>query len=226
MKPIGLIKFSKNKYLFDLIDNGNLCFNPINYFRNSEKKELEKHRYDQYEGYDKIIQPKEIAKITIKGRDFPVDQNSNRPIAMDLSNGHDFTHLCCFTIIYDNPIKIDDKERIFNPKMFCFNDSLIFIPVSKLDIFMNKIVEFCNTENIKCEGKKVEYVDFKIFSGDLGIFKKDKFYEYQNEFRIALSLNRSDKHIINLGNLSDCVFGPIEKEKCINLVEKGIAKLS
>ena len=54
----------------------------------------------------------------------------------------------------------------------------------------------------------VDYVDFQKFSGNIGVFRKDKSYEWQREFRMILgaeneALNPSGAYELNIGDISD-----------------------
>ena len=227
MKPIGLIKFYDNiSYANDFLDKGNLCFNSIEYFRLADSIEMQKKtRHDLYEGYDALIQYKDIKKITIDGRDFNVVQKPGHA-KLKLTNGHQFTHLCSFSIIYEKSIIIDNEERIFDPKLFDFGDTFIFIPASNMNDFFQRINENCKINGINLDSGKIEYFNMDNISGDWGIFMKSNLFEYQEEFRIALSLNTNDRYIMNLGPLKDIAFGPTHKNNCINLVNNGVAILA
>lgn len=222
MKPIGLLKFSEIKYLSAFLKEGELFFNTINHYRNQYKTSIENFRYDKYEGYDRIHQPREVTKLTIYGRNFKV-QPDGRPILIDLSNTEYFTHICCFTVVWNKSILIDNTPRIFDPRMFDFGDSVVFI--SDINRFIKKIKNYIySVGGINClKGKIVDYLDIMNYSGEWGVFRKASIYDYQSEFRIAINVDTDKPYIIRIGSLEEFAFGPIKKNECLNIVENGNA---
>ena len=119
--PIALLKFSTKEYLEDSLSNNYLFFNKIEYFSNKEKED---YRFDSYEGADKIIQSDQITKLLINNREFNLAPK-NSPVKIFYANNENFTHICCLSLIYNSATEIENKQRIFDPKLFDFGDSFL-----------------------------------------------------------------------------------------------------
>ncbi|MDF3822286.1 hypothetical protein P3G55_20450 [Leptospira sp. 96542] len=217
--PITLLKFAKKKYLEDSISNNYLFFNRIEYFSNKEKED---YRFDSYEGADEIIQSDQITKLLINYREFDLAPKST-PVKIFYGNIENFTHICCLSLIYNSATEIENKQRIFNPKLFEFGDSfLICLKISEL---LTEIDAICKIHPniIKWEIDAVEYTDIKNFNGSWDVFHKPANYAYQTELRIALQMNISGVFKLNIPKLDTYFFKTIEKENCKNIIENGTA---
>jgi hypothetical protein len=221
MSGIALIKISEEKHIKSLILKGELHFETIEYFRKAD----EDHRFDSYEGYDVITQPKDIASITIGDHPVKIHPDSP-PILLKLKNRIEYTHLCCFTVIRKDGLSVNGKQHIFHPDMFLFGDSLAFIINPKA--FIERIKECLdNDSSIEYyQMHEVEYYDPKEYSGDLNPFMKRNRYQIQNECRIVIQKKTKKPLNIYLGNMKDIIVGPIKKELCINIIEDGNAILT
>ncbi|TGN13318.1 hypothetical protein [Leptospira bandrabouensis] len=217
--PIALLKFAEIKYLEDSINNNYLFFNKIEYFSNKEKED---YRFDSYEGADEIIQSNQIKKLLINDREFDLAPKSS-PVKIFYGNNENFTHICCLSLIYNSAIEIENKQRIFNPKLFEFGDSfLICLKISEL---LTNIDVICKTHPniIKWKIDTVEYVDLKNYNGSWDVFHKPENYAYQTELRIALQMNIASTFKFNIPNLDTYFFKTIKKENCKNKIENGTA---
>jgi hypothetical protein len=219
MGAIALMKFSDSKYLDSLITKGLLYFNTIQYFKQQE----DNHVFDEYEGFDVIIPPKNISVITINGRDFK-PAPSSKPVKLFLNNQPEITHICCFYIVKREGVLIDNIHKVFHDQMFEFGDSLCVI--TEVDRFQERVINAIKRESKLINGymlRAVEYYDENEYTTNISPFKKRKKYEYQSEYRIAINSDCCTPFVLSIGNLSDIVFGPINKEQCVNIIKDGDA---
>ncbi|MDF3822674.1 hypothetical protein P3G55_22435 [Leptospira sp. 96542] len=221
----GLMKFSEEIHIDSLINQGILKFSTLDFYQNKEKSKLEGFRFDKYEGYSEIINPADIEKITIDGRDFKVVKRDD-PVLIK-TNTNQFTHICCFNILtMDTFLDNEGEERIINPKLFEFGDSIAVIPYpTKENGFFERITTFFKNQKIDFVGREVNYIDFKKYTGKTGEFSKDIYFSYQKEFRLAISLNNPKDYFLKIGKIDDLAI-KVNKKNLINRIEDGIFILS
>jgi hypothetical protein len=112
-------------------------------------------------------------------------------------------------------------QKIKNDKKYEY--CIIFLDVETLK---NKIIKAIEEDNhILIGGRSIEYVD-KKYHGDMGIFKKFKDYEYQNEFRVAIEANLDKRGegkevLLKIGNIKNIanIYKTSELEKFL-IVER------
>ena len=214
-----LMRISNYEYLENFIKRGELYINSLSYFQNAEIKN-QQHRYDFYEGCNKIVQPKNITKLEIDGHEFKLDPDGP-PIGMHLSNVKSFSHVMCFSQIGLKSLIIDGEYKVFDPRLFEFGNAAIIVLNS--DSLFKRIHAAIEKDNrfLRFSGKKVEYINIEEYEGDWDAFRKPLKFEYQNEYRLAFDTLISGPHKLTIGNVEDIVYGPVMKEKIVNTVING-----
>lgn len=220
MNAVALTKFGELEHIKSLVGAGQLYFNTIQFFSNEE----DDHRFDEFEGVDKIYQAEDIISLSLDDELFKL-VHDQPPIKFRMRDGHNFTHLCCFTIVRRTQCIIDGIQRIFDPNMFSFGDTVaIVIDIEK---FISQIQKAINNAGIiNSQIGEVQYVDATSYSGNWGLFRKRKQYQYQQEFRIAVEYDSDRPFILEIRNYKDLFVGIVSKEECVNIVENGNAILS
>ena len=91
---------------------------------------------------------------------------------------------------------------IIDPRNFDFGDTFVLIDDYNIPRFFERVKKAAEKENIKWQGKFVEYVN-NDYNGEMGVFKKFKGYEYQSEFRIIVWPGFDKLYRLNIGDISD-----------------------
>ena len=212
---VGLfIKFGEKENIEQLQKEGLLYCNPIEFFKNCENKE----QLDLNENATKILQG-DKCEIIFNGFKMSAENGLiNTIISAPSKNSQQFTHLyCLFSRFSGYKIETDD-ERFFDEKLKEFGDTMLVIynPIEfmkRLKLAIDKAYE--NKEFIYAESKRVEYVDFNSYHGQLEIFRKSNKYEHQSEWRLAiLREDTQQPYKLYLGSLEDIsAIMPISKCK-------------
>ncbi len=219
IKPVAIAKFSKKKFLKDILEKEELFFNTITYF---SKKENENHQFDQYEGINKIYQSNNVVDLKLFDRHFKVKDNG-KPIKIRLSSNNYFTHICCFTFFTNEIIEINGERKVFDPQLFEFGNYFI------VGIDINEILKIISSaceidKNIfKWEISPVTYYDVKKINGDWNIFCKPLKYRYQNEIRVAIAINSNKEFKLKVSGIKKYFLDLISKNECINKIIDDVA---
>ncbi|GLI54924.1 hypothetical protein PM10SUCC1_04390 [Propionigenium maris DSM 9537] len=209
-----LIKFGKKEHMESLM-KGTVYMNSMEFFKAYEDCN---NIGDQEEGVQKILQP-DHTKITIGPVEFEKDgklikipertlskENGliNLKINLDISNINLFClykisleKICKDNLIFHLPQEIKDDEN--------YTHCVIFNDPQK---FVEKLNYSAKNKSNDFQAKVIEYVDKDSYHGEVGIFKKFKKYEHQNEYRIALVPDQqyrgsNNEFVLEIGDLSD-----------------------
>ena len=211
------LKFSeKTEYLSDFVESGHVYINNVEYFRKHEK---DGHKYDRHElssSYHQHVG----ASITFAGRKFTIAE----PFSMRHGDVK-FTHIYCLYTLSDESIQRVEGNQVFSKKLWGdFGNHFVLIHDAKE--FLNRLLEKLEKANFGYRADYVNYFCPETYDGLVGAFKKRNIYEYQNEYRVAISAP-IDGPIENiyLGDLTDIAEGPVHKKKSINNVVDGTANL-
>lgn len=207
------IKAVDNQYFDSFINEGEICMNTANWFRD-------------YEKYDNNIGDSGEGAIATCGKDFTIsfadpilsytsevdlnEQMENRDwsepfkgVSFKMFNGRDANIFSLYAIIH-NPTegrkythKVPEKFlREFSNHRFV----LIFNP----RIFINRIGEKLIEMGKKPYGSIVKYYPFDSFMRqNLSFFDKQDKYSYQNEYRIVFEESHPAMQIFQIGSLKD-----------------------
>jgi hypothetical protein len=199
-QPLFFFKFGSKENMTDLLENGTIYFNTIDYFQRLEGQGL---RGDKYEGTIKITNFHEYEKLKVTitipetGKRIPINPKKFhlREFLKDIK-GNLFSMYCLRPkdIIGIVDFKIDQRVKEFGTHFVLIKDVGRFID------------EVCNKlENTKMEyqTKQVEYYEKDKINSDISLFDKMKEFEYQKEFRIVLYNNEMAPKIIRIGSLKE-----------------------
>lgn len=213
------IKFGKKKHLLQLQKEGLIYCNTFEYFRKCEKDE----QYDPNENATSISQADDC-ELVINGYKLSKNGGFKNAIlnAPDL-NKQQFTHLFCMFCRLPKD-KIDsDTEQFFDERLKKFGNYMLVIynPIefmNRLNVALDKLTK---TEKIiYAESKRVEYINFDTYSGEIEAFRKSDKYQHQSEWRLALqNKDYREPLMFNIKSIEDISI-LISTKKCKNKVTK------
>jgi hypothetical protein len=207
-----LIKIGKRKNIEDAFNKGYLYFNTIECFREHESAEIG----DKNENIDILYQGGDDGELTID--DFPLTQGNGLINAIfDFPNEqkkYSATHIFCCSLLEISNINIEKRTFEIPDEMNEFGDCVILI--HNVPVFFDRIKKAIQKFGAKkMYFGKIEYVDFRKYSGDIGLFKKDLKYSHQKEFRIAFECENKEACKLDVGNLKDIArIGYINNQIC------------
>lgn len=189
------IKFGKKKHLLQLQKEGLIYCNTFEYFKKCEKDE----QYDPNENATLVSQA-DNCELVIDG--YKLSKNDGfKNVILDAPNlnKQKFTHLCSMFCKLPKD-KIDtDVEQFFDERLKKFGSYMLVIynPIE----FMNRLNSVLNelydkNKIIYSETKKVEYIDFNTYSGEIGAFRKSDKFKHQSEWRLAIQAKAYDKPFV------------------------------
>lgn len=221
-----LLKSMKKEYIENTIKRGQFCFNhPIVF---SEWDDADAAQYDRWEAHS--------AYSATDGMIFPIagENNDGMPIYesgrkfFDKAIVHEqfdsvkHTPICCFRLIEKREVEFtadgfkfslgDTATRI---KQEFGHDAFIIIQALPFLQRLGKRPETVFAGNVVYEDTLNQY-DFSVDEKQKPIveqlFRKDKKYEWQKEYRVALVPSKESRVFIELGSIEDItVSGEIEE---------------
>lgn len=191
-RPLCLIKFGKKKDMRELVDNGVLYFQRLSTYQKSEDAE----RGDENENLSHSWQSNKI-KLEINGQ---IISGIVGPVRIRNYNENPLAY--CMYSITTAHIDMPDGKFI-DEKCYKFGDTAVVIMNGSE--FLSRIKAACESIGAGYKGKLVEYVDYNLYHGEMGPFKKYKqWFGHQSEFRFLLHSDSTDKDFkLTLGSLSD-----------------------
>lgn len=183
----------------DLIENGTIYFNTIEYFR---KLEGQIARGDNYEGTIKITNYYEHEKLkltlTIPETGEKIELKPNkfhlREFLTELKGNLYSIYSIKSTDVMDLDFKIDQRVKKFGTH---------FVIIKNVRKFLDLICEEIRKQDISYRAKTVNYYEKEKLNGEVTLFDKTTEYEYQKEFRIVLYTNEIKPIVFKIGNLSE-----------------------
>ncbi len=202
---LSLIKMGTEKNMMNLLINGEIYLNPIDYFRKHEDDQL---RGDPYEGGMEIL--------NITGGTFNlagIDREFSYEHLHALVKDHSIVgNLYCLYSIssfhYQNPIDFKFDSRNCDFGTHC-------VLIKNLPIFFDLIDRAMVNSNLKYTSGFVKYYDKNNTTKKLSIFDKPSNYSYQNEFRFYIQSEINEPIVLNIGNLE----GIAEMYKIADLID-------
>ncbi len=192
-KIIAFLKFGSLENMTDLLENGTIYMNPIQYFRKIEDEEL---RGDKYEGASKIINSLPgTFKIPNIEREFNY-QKIHLVESFGEVLGNIYSLYCISSHGFPNPFecKIDLRNNHFGTHCVLIKDNQFF-----LDSIENEL----KSQGLKFHHGFINYYDKKEKSGKLNLFEKPNEFEYQKEFRIYVENDQIKPIVLRLGSLKN-----------------------
>lgn len=168
-----LLKLGSEENIIDLLENGTIYMNTIEYFRKIEDGEL---RGDKYEGVSKIINSLP-GTFKIKGIDREFDY-----IKMHLREAHNqvigniYSFYALSSKGFPNPLDFEFDKRNLRFGTHC-------LMIKNLPFFFKKIEKELKKNNYKFHHNFVDYYDKDEVNRKITLFEKPLQFEYQKEFR-------------------------------------------
>jgi hypothetical protein len=190
---IGMFKFGSEENIIDLLENGTMYLNSIQYFKTVEDAEL---RGDKYEGITEILNfPNgefEIPALNFKGQYISIHlKNSFQEVT-----GNIYSLYCISSFHITNPIGFKIDGRVVNFGKYC-------LVINDLQIFLDRVKRALQQLGLKYTIDFVSYYDKSKKNGKVTLFEKSNEFSYQNEFRIYVPSNSTDAMILNIGSMAD-----------------------
>lgn len=168
--------------------SGKIRMMSLEYYR---KKEADGNgRKDKYEGAQKLWQGEhtkvKIGDIEISGKDGLLS------IVLRSNEHEQDTKICCCTLldINESGINIESIKKFNLPYCIIFTNP---------DEFLLKYKKAA--QGLNWRTGKVSFFDDKTYNGDLNEFMKSKSFEWQNEFRLALTKNENNPFYLEIGDI-------------------------
>ena len=199
-----LIKFGKKEHIEDLLNNGTVYCNTIEYFRTLEEEEEEGNlRADNYEGTYRVTQFQSNTKIEIvpPGSPKKVLQFKNvKPLHLQEHYTNMNGNLYCLYSINSEDVKPDEPFRIdLRNNKFGTHFLLIDDPDKFLDLLFKKL----KSGDYLYDTGFVNYYDKRKINREVGPFEKPREFEHQKEFRVLIENKDPKPIILKLGNLRE-----------------------
>ena len=213
-QPLFFFKFGSEENMTDLLENGTIYFNTIDYFQRLEEQGL---RGDSYEGTTKITNYHEYDKLKVTitipetGKKIPINPSKFhlREFLKDIK-GNLYSIYCLRPkdIIGIENFKIDSRVAEFGTH---------FIIIKNTGKFIDQICNELEKKSFDYSTKQVEYYEKDKINGEINLFNKSKEFDYQNEFRIVLYNNEMKPKIIRIGSIKD--YAEIFEVKALETME-------
>jgi len=198
------------------------------------------NRGDRFEGASHWFQAKDVKmSLTVRNKNEEVLNNLDieesdlaGPIVTQPAIFDDFNLFCMYAIAiedFEESYSTEDEKKLLKEKInrsiaeqitidpLCQNFGDHAVVIHNVERFMETVVSHAKNNNIKIYYGSVEYFDHENFTGSFkgveAIFKKQKTYKHQNEFRFAFNTNNKTQEAIkiNVGPLNEFAFsGPLE----------------
>lgn len=187
------LKFGKEEHIQDLLENGTIFMNSIQYFRKFEDNGL---RGDNFEGITELKNyPSgefEIKSLNHKGKYISLQVRESYEEVL----GNIYSLYAISSLTVPNPIgfKIDKKNKEFGTHCLLVKNN---------PEFLIRIEKRLNEMNLKFRHGFVDYYDKDKKNGKINLFQKPNEYKYQNEFRFYVGRESIEPIKIEIGNIKD-----------------------
>jgi hypothetical protein len=197
---VFLIKFGEEKWIDELLQNGTIYCNTIDYFRKVENDHL---RNDKNECKSYIDQ---ITLLKFKVGDKVVRFNSPAQLVTD---DHFYDgNLFCITGIVREDINYALIKQIqvikLDQRLDEFGESALLI--YNIPEFRKRLIKALKKSGYKYKFSPVQYKNFKTYQGELGPFIKSDEFNFQREMRMFIENTSNDPIVLKIGNLSNIAF--------------------
>jgi hypothetical protein len=196
-RPV-LLKCGQKQYV-DQFAEGLLYMNTLKYFMDAEADE---HRSDPHEGTSYLL-PWHGAQLSVKvAGEFTLLGEIQGPVRYQ-PDALQSANVFCMHALRDPAV-----AAFVDPRNFDLGDALVV--VTDYEEFMTRGRAAVPGVGQELRSGLIEYIDETSFVGQVGEFKKDLRFSYQNEFRIALLPGTGKALPFRIGDLSDIVIrGPL-----------------
>lgn len=207
MKPCFLKFSEKKEYLTEFVEQGHVYINNVEYFVKHEENGYKYDRHELASSYHQHLG----ASITIAGRKFKIA----KPFSMRHGDVN-FSHIYCLYTISDESIKKTTGNKTFSEELWKdFGE--YFVLIHDAEEFLNRLLSKLEKLNFGYRTDNVNYFCPDTYDGPVGAFKKRNIYEYQSEYRVAVSTQiEGPIKDLYIGDLSDIATEPVHKSKSNN----------
>lgn len=197
-----LLKFGQTEHVSSFLEEGTIYMNTTNYFKTCQG---DNERQDTNENITGHYQPKDIT-LSIDGR---VIKELAGPVTMYFPQNDKFnaSHLFCMSHIAEG-MEIGDDNKLFDERVMKFGDAIAFIHnprlfVERLTTKLDQLIDENRIHRYYLD--VVKYYSKENYSGDIDIFHKNKDFEHQKEFRLAVCFagDRKAPFSFSIGSLTD-----------------------
>ena len=215
-KIVFLLKSMKKEYLLDIMTKGRFCFNHPTVF--SQWENADAAQFDRWEGHDayECLYPA-LAPIIGEENGMPI-YGPGKIMAdkaiIHIQNGTTkHTPICCFRCIQQDEIRFEGNMMFYSLAEIADrimrefgHDAYVIIPImpflerlkKKMSSFFAMSVAYHDLLNNHQFDVEEEYEEIAE-----QLFRKDKKFEWQKEFRIALPPTKEAPVFIELGSIED-----------------------
>jgi hypothetical protein len=168
--------------------------NPQRYFQEIESDPL---RGDRYETIDRMDQPKDVRRLTIKCKNREIVITSDRlvgPVCIRLDKAP--CNIYCMFAITKPASPLVDQRNLEG-------DWDSFVVILNTTTFLNRMCSAAARKRFSYEFRGVEYHDPTNYSGETGPFWKPNTLSYQNEFRFIVRPGSASPIDLKIGSLAD-----------------------
>lgn len=175
-------KFGQKVNMEALYNDGELYLQTLETFRRLEDKE----RGDKFEGAVRMRSDKKgIMTLTNPetGESFDLDITESQLI--ERHSGVSGLHIyCIYCLIFEDHEGLELGQSFGDDIINGFGDYVVVI----LDTFafMERVKKAVEELGFKLMSGRVDYLDLKDYTGELGPYRKDHSYSHQKEFRLVL----------------------------------------
>ena len=201
---LALLKFGNKDNLSDLLENGTIHMNSIQYFRNIEDSNL---RGDAYEGVTQIINSWP-GHFDING--VPINYLSvHVPQSYNTVYGNIYSLYCISSHGFASPKDFNIDKRVQE-----FGSHLLIISPGE---FLKKIKNVLDFIGLIHHNGFVDYYDRNAINSKISLFQKPNEYEYQKEFRIYVERKAITPLVFKIGSIKE--FAELHPVEAIDKIE-------
>jgi hypothetical protein len=189
-RVLALIKFGKQKYIEEFVNNGIIYMNTLSYFKSIEHDEV---RADKHEGA-LFCMPAEGATFLFgqQGKCVPIATITNSIV---LSTNESANVFCMYAF------RESAAKSLIDPRNYEFGDTYAIL--LDADEFLRRVTNIAIREKVQLKYGLVDYVNRKVYKGPMGVFRKFTEFSYQSEFRMSIVTGRNTPYVLRIGDISD-----------------------
>ena len=195
-----IIKIGQQKHMESFYRNGEMCFNPVEYFN---KRDSNKERFDITEGVNEIKQVEWLKIVTDDEKTYEFSNTGNNAIKLNSSillssfeerKGNIFS---CIGINPENRNYFRKLKRGFLE----FGDTAVLITNPKT--FSDRVSAALLKNRYNFKFGYVNYLPLDTMNGKWSVFLKPTHFQHQSEIRIWVKTELKEKLVIKIGSIKD-----------------------
>ena len=229
-----LVKFVEREYTEGTLD-GKLFFKRNGYFIDLEKDQLDKGIGDKREGnWTSYINPETHRMVLTDMDDNVIPLVVKNGILRQTFSNLKYLPISCFVVLNlerDFNIDFESGNVTLKPELqeelanqFEGRDLIMFRNTNTDDFIIDRVKAACEREGIEQMGAKVQYYDEKTENHPMSkaeyeeepykaLFYKDKFFEFQREYRFILNKVEDEDYILDIGDIRNIAINLGEVKK-------------